>query len=53
MTYYQVGDVKVYLLRDGVYRTDAGAIFGIVPKPVWSKHSKPDRRGRVPLAVNC
>ncbi len=53
MTYYQVGDVKVYLLRDGVYRTDAGAIFGIVPKPTWSKHAKPDRRGRVPLAVNC
>ncbi len=53
MTYYQVGDVKVYLLRDGVYRTDAGAIFGIVPKPIWSKHAKPDRRGRVPLAVNC
>lgn len=53
MTYYQVGDVKVYLLRDSVYRTDAGAIFGIVPKPTWSKHAKPDRRGRVPLAVNC
>ena len=53
MTYYQVGDVKVYLLRDAVYWTDAGAIFGIVPKPVWSKHAKPDRRGRVPLAVNC
>lgn len=40
-------------MRDGVYRTDAGAIFGIVPKPIWSKHAKPDRRGRVPLAVNC
>lgn len=53
MTYYQVGDVKVYLLRDAVYWTDAGAIFGIVPKAVWSKHAKPDRRGRVPLAVNC
>lgn len=45
--------MKVYLLRDAVYWTDAGAIFGIVPKAVWSKHAKPDRRGRVPLAVNC
>ena len=53
MTHYQIGDVKVYLLRDAVYWTDAGAIFGIVPKAIWSKHAKPDRRGRVPLAVNC
>lgn len=53
MTQYQIGDLKVYLLRDSVYWTDAGAIFGIVPKPIWSKHVKPDRRGRVPLAVNC
>jgi glyoxylase-like metal-dependent hydrolase (beta-lactamase superfamily II) len=45
--------LKVHLLRDSVYWTDAGAIFGIVPKPIWSKHAKPDRRGRVPLAVNC
>ena len=51
--WYQIGDVKVYLLRDSVYWTDAGAIFGIVPKPIWSRHAKPDRRGRVPLAVNC
>ncbi len=53
MTHYQIGDLKVHLLRDSVYWTDAGAIFGIVPKPIWSKHAKPDRRGRVPLAVNC
>jgi glyoxylase-like metal-dependent hydrolase (beta-lactamase superfamily II) len=51
--WYQIGDVKVYLLRDSVYWTDAGAIFGIVPKPIWSRHAKADRRGRVPLAVNC
>ena len=50
---YQVGDVKVHLLRDSVYWTDAGAIFGIVPKAIWSRHAQPDRRGRVPLAVNC
>ena len=50
---YNVGDVKVTLLRDSSYRTDAGAMFGIVPKPIWSRHDKPDRRGRIPLAVNC
>jgi glyoxylase-like metal-dependent hydrolase (beta-lactamase superfamily II) len=50
---YQIGDVKVHLLSDSSYYTDAGAMFGIIPKPVWSRHAKTDRRGRVPLAVNC
>jgi glyoxylase-like metal-dependent hydrolase (beta-lactamase superfamily II) len=50
---YHVGDVKVTLLCDSAYRTDAGAMFGIVPKPIWSRHDRPDRRGRIPLAVNC
>lgn len=50
---YHIGDVKVTLLRDSSYLTDAGAMFGIVPKPVWSRHDRPDRRGRIPLAVNC
>jgi hypothetical protein len=50
---YNVGDVTVHLLRDGAYRTDAGAMFGIVPKPIWSKIAAADRRGRIVLAVNC
>jgi glyoxylase-like metal-dependent hydrolase (beta-lactamase superfamily II) len=50
---YQVGDVKVTLLRDSHYRTDAGAMFGLVPKPIWSRHDRPDRQGRILLAVNC
>lgn len=50
---YNIGDVRVHLLRDGFYWTDAGAIFGIIPKPVWSRHDRPDRRGRIRLGVNC
>jgi glyoxylase-like metal-dependent hydrolase (beta-lactamase superfamily II) len=50
---YRVGDIRVRLLRDSCYWTDAGAMFGIVPKPIWSRHDRPDRRGRIPLAVNC
>jgi glyoxylase-like metal-dependent hydrolase (beta-lactamase superfamily II) len=50
---YELGDLKIHLIKDSVYRTDAGSIFGIVPKAIWSKHEKQDRRGRIPLAVNC
>ncbi len=50
---YYVGDITVDLVRDGFYRSDGGALFGIVPRPIWSRLAPPDRRGRVALAVNC
>lgn len=30
-------DMKVYWLEGGVVSFDGGAIFGVVPKPLWSK----------------
>lgn len=50
---YRVGEVEILVLRDGLYRTDGGAAFGIIPRPLWSGIAPPDRRGRVPMAVNC
>jgi glyoxylase-like metal-dependent hydrolase (beta-lactamase superfamily II) len=34
-------------------RQDGGALFGMVPKILWSKLVKPDRRNRVLLNLNC
>jgi len=50
---YEIGGVEIFVLRDGLYRTDGGAAFGIIPRPLWSAFAPPDRRGRVPMAVNC
>lgn len=41
------------LLRAGEFYLDAGAMFGIIPKPVWSKWATPDDRNRLPLQQNC
>ncbi len=41
------------LLRAGAFKLDAGAMFGLVPKPLWSRMVTPDERNRMPLNTNC
>jgi glyoxylase-like metal-dependent hydrolase (beta-lactamase superfamily II) len=48
-----VGDFRVTLVRAGVYHWDGGAIFGVVPKPLWSRHYSTDDSNLVRLAFNC
>ncbi len=37
----------------GRLRLDGGAMFGIVPRPLWSRRVAPDDLGRIPLAMRC
>src|ERR1700747_2869869 len=46
------GDIDVQLVTDGTLRLDGGAMFGVVPKPLWQKKSPPDERNRILLAMN-
>ncbi|MFG0330473.1 MAG: MBL fold metallo-hydrolase [Phycisphaerales bacterium] len=41
------------LLRAGTFRLDGGAMFGIIPKALWSDLNKPDRENRITLQTNC
>jgi len=34
-------------------RLDGGAMFGVVPKPLWQRRIEPDARNRIPLALRC
>ncbi|MGH9731192.1 MAG: MBL fold metallo-hydrolase, partial [Candidatus Acidiferrales bacterium] len=47
------GDLEFLILNDGTLRLDGGAMFGVVPKPMWEKKSRADDRNRVVLAMNC
>ncbi len=40
------------LLRAGEFWLDAGAMFGIIPKPVWQRWLTPDDANRMPLQQN-
>ena len=40
-----ITDSEIYL--------DGGAMNGVVPRTLWSKHSPPDARGRIKLVTRC
>jgi len=41
------------VLRAGRFKLDGGAMFGLVPKPLWQRLVTPDDRNRIPLQTNC
>lgn len=48
----RLGDIEVQHLHAGTFRLDGGAMFGIVPKPLWSKALKADPLNRILLGMN-
>ena len=47
----RVGDFDLISLSDGNFRLDGGAMFGVVPKPLWEKRAPADARNRIPLGM--
>jgi methylmalonyl-CoA epimerase len=45
------GDLQLTTLHDGGFRLDGGAMFGVVPRPLWEKLAPPDDRHRIQLAM--
>jgi glyoxylase-like metal-dependent hydrolase (beta-lactamase superfamily II) len=46
------GGVSVRVVRAGWFRPDAGAFFGVVPRPLWSRFVETDERGRLLCRLN-
>jgi glyoxylase-like metal-dependent hydrolase (beta-lactamase superfamily II) len=49
----QVGRVRVHLVSDGVFWTDGGGAFGVVPRTLWEKVIQPDELNRIPMHLRC
>jgi glyoxylase-like metal-dependent hydrolase (beta-lactamase superfamily II) len=49
----KLGSTSVDIVSDGTFLMDGGAVFGQVPKAVWERHMKPDRRNRIRMGLNC
>lgn len=49
----RLGDLEFLVLTDGTLRLDGGAMFGVVPKPMWEKKARADDRNRILLSMNC
>jgi glyoxylase-like metal-dependent hydrolase (beta-lactamase superfamily II) len=41
------------MLEAGLQWLDGGAMFGVVPRPLWERKIAPDHRHRIPLALRC
>ncbi len=47
----QFGDLELLSLSDGTFRLDGGAMFGVVPKPLWEKRAPADAQNRITLGL--
>ena len=50
---FRIGGLRCHTLEGGLQRLDGGAMFGVVPRPLWSTRVTPDERHRIPLAMRC
>lgn len=46
-----LGKFVLHEILGGAFALDGGAMFGIVPRPLWSKELEPDELGRVGLVT--
>ena len=47
----QFGDLTLTSLSVGTFRLDGGAMFGVVPKPLWERRAPADERNRIRLGL--
>lgn len=47
------GDYRVEVISDCEFRLDGGAMFGVVPRNLWSKACPPDEQNRIRMNMNC
>jgi glyoxylase-like metal-dependent hydrolase (beta-lactamase superfamily II) len=48
---FTVGGLRCHTLEGGRQRLDGGAMFGVVPKPLWERRIPADERNRIPLGL--
>lgn len=47
------GDYRVEIIPDTEFRLDGGAMFGVVPRTLWSRACPPDDLNRIRMNMNC
>jgi len=48
----KIGDYNIHLIKTGLFRLDGGAMFGVVPKPLWSRTNPADDANRIQMCTN-
>lgn len=50
---FSIGSYRITAFNMGYLALDGGAMFGVVPRTLWSKLTEPDAQNRINLATNC
>lgn len=49
----QIGSLRVHAIQAGGQKLDGGAMFGVVPKPLWERRIPADERNRIQMGMRC
>jgi glyoxylase-like metal-dependent hydrolase (beta-lactamase superfamily II) len=49
----QIGHYRVEIIPDTEFHLDGGAMFGVVPRNLWSQVCPPDEQNRIRMNMNC
>jgi glyoxylase-like metal-dependent hydrolase (beta-lactamase superfamily II) len=47
-----LGNFELTAVSDGIYHSDGGAFFGVVPKTLWQRKVKADENNLIPVGLN-
>ncbi|HED07917.1 MAG TPA: MBL fold metallo-hydrolase [Ignavibacteria bacterium] len=47
----KIGTYNIRVINSGYFALDGGAMFGIIPKPLWNKNNPSDEANRIKLAT--
>ena len=45
--------MKIHVINTGNFKLDGGAMFGVVPKAIWSKTNPADKNNMCSWAMRC
>ena len=49
----RLGNWNVHAIQAGGQQLDGGAMFGVVPKTLWSRKLPADEKNRIPMGMRC
>jgi glyoxylase-like metal-dependent hydrolase (beta-lactamase superfamily II) len=49
----ELGGLRIHAIQAGGQKLDGGAMFGVVPKPLWERRIPADERNRIQLGMRC
>jgi glyoxylase-like metal-dependent hydrolase (beta-lactamase superfamily II) len=49
----KIGPYTLHSIETGRFALDGGAMFGVVPRPLWEKTAPPDERNRIDMAARA